>query len=140
MVFRHIAHQPCSFTQNLSTLGRLGAVILGAPRLVVQIKEAQNWWNTRYGFAGRLQTLDPGPEDPGPEDPRTQGPEDSESRGLCCTASVKIQLHWQSLPMLYKPAVLYIIAMHTKGVMYTYNGQCSFKLSSDFFDSQYSII
>ena len=57
----HIAHQPCSFKicyKNSTTLNRLGAVTLAAPRLFAQIKQAQKlvqlsaqvWISTSLGL------------------------------------------------------------------------------------------
>ena len=77
----------------------------------------------------------------GPGDPRTGGPKDPESWELCYTAAVRVQIYRQSVPMLQVQThgyVLYSVTIHTKCIIYS--RQCCFKLFSDFFDPQSSLL
>ena len=96
----------------------------------------------KAGKGGRLQTLNLGPDD---QDPRTRGPGTRNPRtqsleGLYCTVAVKIQLdrlsahtNVMSLTHGYR-----LVHLHTEGAIYT--RQCYFKLFSDFFDLQSSLL
>ena len=79
-------------------------------------------------------------------DPRTrgtedQGPEDSSTEGCFALQQLpiaKIQLYSQSLPMLQAQTHGYVLFIVTEGV--TFNKQRYFKLSSEFFDAQSSLL
>ena len=123
-----------------------------------------NKWtsNTKPSFPFEWDTINTrsGTEDRGPKDPRTQGlenprtqgpeewgpkhqgpegrgPEDQESWWLCCTVAIKKQLDKQNATSLTHGHVLYVIGMHTESIVYS---RCYFKLSSDFFDPQCSLL
>ena len=74
-----------------------------------------------------------GPEDQGPEDPSTEG-----CFALQQLPIAKIQLYSQSLPMLQAQTHGYVLFIVTQGV--TFNKQRYFKLSSEFFDAQSSLL
>ena len=90
--------------------------------------------------------INSGPEDRGPGDPRTrgpedQGPEDPSTEGCFALQQLpiaKIQLYSQSLPMLQAQTHGYVLFIVTEGV--TFNKQRYFKLSSEFFDAQSSLL
>ena len=73
------------------------------------------------------------PEDQGPEDPSTEG-----CFALQQLPIAKIQLYSQSLPMLQAQTHGYVLFIVTEGV--TFNKQRYFKLSSEFFDAQSSLL
>ena len=74
-----------------------------------------------------------GPEDQGPEDPSTEG-----CFALQQLPIAKIQLYSQSLPMLQAQTHGYVLFIITEGV--TFNKQRYFKLFSEFFDAQSSLL
>ena len=83
-----------------------------------------------YGYVtckqeGRLQTLDRGPKDPRTGDQRTQSHEG-------CVALQQLQCNLTNLQTQPHGYVLYVIAMHANGIIYS--KQHYFKLSSDLFD------
>ena len=89
------------------------------------------------------RTRDPRTKDQGPEDPRTKdrGPEDIITEGCFALQQLpiaKIQLYSQSWPMLQVQTHGYVLFIVTEGV--TFNKQCYFKLSSEFFDAQSSLL
>ena len=89
--------------------------------------------------------MNSGPEDRGPEDrgPEDQGPEDIITEGCFALQQLhvpiaKIQLYSQSRPMLQAQTHGYVLFIVTKGV--TFNKQRYFKVSSEFFDAQSSLL
>ena len=79
-----------------------------------------------------------GPETRGPED---QGPEDIITEGCFALQQLpiaNIQLYSQSRPMLQVQTHGYVLFIVTEGV--TFNKQRYFKLSSEFFDAQSSLL
>ena len=101
---------------------------------------------TRAGDPRTRGPEDRGPEDRGPEDPRTRGPEDQGPEDIItegCFALqqlpiAKIQLYSQSRPMLQAQTHGYVLFIITEGV--TFNKERYFKLSSEFFDAQSSLL
>ena len=105
-------------------------------------------------FLGSYKQWTRGPEDRGPEDLGTRGPEDPRTRGpedqgpedpstegcfaLQQLPIAKIQLYSQSRPMLQAQTHGYVLFIVTEGV--TFNKQRYFKLSSEFFDAQSSLL
>ena len=84
-----------------------------------------------------------GPEDRGPRTrgPEDQGPEDILTEGCFALQQLpiaKIQLCSQSRPMLQAQTHGYVLFIVTEGVIF--NKQCYFKLSSEFFDAQSSLL
>ena len=104
------------------------------------------WGSYKQWTRGPADAGTRGPEDPKTRDLRTQGPEDQGPEDIItegCFALqqlpiAKIQLYSQSRPMLQAQTHGYVLFIVTEGV--TFNKQRYFKLSSEFFDAQSSLL
>ena len=120
----------------------------GSP-VIIQSDQGRGSYEQWTRGPGDPRTGDPGtrgPEDPRTEDPRTRGPEDQGPEDIItegCFALqqlpiAKIQIYSQSRPMLQIQTHGYVLFIVTEGV--TFNKQRYFKLSSEFFDAQSSLL